>query len=89
MSTRTKPRSLFSTWKNMKVAGAGGVAILYGVFHIELRPLPFRENCFNLYYVANGRPVSRRVYTKNSATEKLRLLFQEQVSEWSHDANHH
>lgn len=75
-------RCYVSTWRDMKAASVGHRGILYGVFRVRLKPVPFRPGVYCLHYVSNDKHVSHRTFTVNSATEKCRLLFREQLSEW-------
>jgi hypothetical protein len=71
-----------STWRHMKIFRHGQPVIMHGVFRMLLVPVKYRRGLFHLRYEVNGKPVNQRLYTRNWATEKLREMFQEQLTEW-------
>lgn len=82
MASHAKPATYRATFRNMKVGVLGGVEILKCTMQIELRPCAEAMHLFRIIYVCTGKPASPRAFTLLSAKEKLRLMFQEQISEW-------
>lgn len=77
-----------ATFRNFKLASPTGIRILAGDFEMELRPLRTAPHLFHIAYVSHGRPLSSRRYTLLGAQEKLRLLFQAQMTEWTEVKTH-
>ena len=82
MSFGRDDSTLISRWKNLKLMKHGEPFIYHGIVAVLLVPVKYRPGLYHLRYQVNGRPVNQRLYTRNTATEKLRLMFQEQLSEW-------
>ena len=78
----SKPVALRAKFRNLKLTMFGRPEVVQCEMLIDIVPVNVSSGLYEIQYALNHRPASGRRFTLLTAKEKVRMMFQEQLTEW-------